>query len=146
MYKYSAGAYDYNLIYSIIFDFLYGIRSSKIVKHFCFFSFQTLRSFSFLFFCFPLAEDSSQLFTLSSFSSVSVDSKTLITIKVLAQLPIKLSPVNYPSWRHILPRSLLHGQNLSAYVDDIIFVPPKMILDEKAKTLISNPDYIHYFQ
>ena len=41
---------------------------------------------------------------------------TLITINVAAQLPVKLTPTNYPSWRAQF-NALLYGYDLMGYVD-----------------------------
>ncbi|KAH7848995.1 hypothetical protein Vadar_011483 [Vaccinium darrowii] len=52
----------------------------------------------------------------------------LISINAVAQLPLKLTPTNYPSWRAQF-NSLLIGFDLMGYVDGSHPCPPKIVLE-----------------
>lgn len=55
----------------------------------------------------------------------STDTSTsLITINTAAQLPVKLTPLNYPSWRAQF-NALLLGYDLLGYIDGTHPCPPK---------------------
>ncbi|OMP03555.1 hypothetical protein CCACVL1_02371 [Corchorus capsularis] len=70
----------------------------------------------------------------------------LITINAAAQLPIKLSSQNFPSWRAQFT-SLLTVHRLSGYIDGSKPCPPPLIPSEKdANVEIPNPAYDHWIQ
>ncbi|KAK9266874.1 hypothetical protein L1049_027133 [Liquidambar formosana] len=58
-------------------------------------------------------------------NTASVDStKALISINAAAQLPLKLTSMNYPSWRAQF-NALLFGYDLMGYMDGSQSCPPK---------------------
>ncbi|CAL9007908.1 unnamed protein product [Prunus brigantina] len=68
-----------------------------------------------------MATDTSATMATDAFATIPVpeinsSTPTLITINVIAQLPVKLTPTNYPSWRAQF-NALLYGYDLMGYVD-----------------------------
>ncbi|OMO78714.1 hypothetical protein COLO4_24683, partial [Corchorus olitorius] len=74
------------------------------------------------------------------------DLPSLITINTVVQLPIKLAPHNFPSWRAQFT-SLLTCHRLTGYIDGTMPCPPAIIPSEKDATIsMSNPAFEHWVQ
>ncbi|PON39060.1 hypothetical protein PanWU01x14_307670 [Parasponia andersonii] len=72
--------------------------------------------------------------------NVVANPPNLISINATAQLPVKLSPTNYSSWRAQF-YSLLFGYDLLVYLDGTKLCPPLTITE---KMSIPNPTHIHW--
>ncbi|EXC28696.1 hypothetical protein L484_006992 [Morus notabilis] len=67
----------------------------------------------------------------------------LVFINPAAQLPLKLTPNNYPAWRaQVL--SLLQGYNLLGYVNGNIPQPPAIVTQNGVES--PNPNHTHWVQ
>lgn len=86
----------------------------------------------------------SGLSTSSTTSENSTNNSLLIFINVNTQLPIKLSPTNFPSWRTQF-NSLMLGHNLYGYLNGSMSTQ-KLYRPEGMRKLSPNPDYKHWFQ
>ncbi|KAJ0093600.1 hypothetical protein Patl1_26525 [Pistacia atlantica] len=62
----------------------------------------------------------------------------IITINTTTQLPLKLTPTNFSSWKTQV-ETLMLGLDLDGYLDGSFPCPPKTITHEKQ--IVSNPDY-----
>ena len=92
--------------------------------------------------------ETSQLSTLPSSSVVVIDKPNqLVTINAAAQLPIKLTPLNFPSWRCQF-QSMLLGYDLLGYINGSIQCPSALVPQPSSTTtppeMISNLAYVHW--
>ncbi|CAL1371896.1 unnamed protein product [Linum trigynum] len=76
-------------------------------------------------------------------SSAPVDESTIITFNPAAQLPLKLTPTNFNSWRSQL-ETLLMGLDLISFIDDTGVVPSLTITIDSATK--PNPAYRQWFR
>ncbi|CAL1376255.1 unnamed protein product [Linum trigynum] len=76
----------------------------------------------------------------NGFSSSEIQ---IVTFNPAAQLPLKLTPTNFASWRSQL-ETLLMGLDLSGYIDGTSIAPPQLITVDAA--VISNPAYRNWFR
>ena len=76
-------------------------------------------------------------------------STQLVTINAAAQLPIKLTSTNFPSWRCQF-NSILLGYNLSGFINGSFSCPAAFISNPDSTTtppeMISNPAYEHWIR
>ncbi|KAI5337260.1 hypothetical protein L3X38_016529 [Prunus dulcis] len=70
-----------------------------------------------------MAPESSDIPTPTITNTNSNTLSSLITINAAAQLPVKLTPTNYPSW-HAQFNALLIDYDLMGYVDASSTCPP----------------------
>ncbi|XP_020089007.1 uncharacterized protein LOC109710684 [Ananas comosus] len=75
---------------------------------------------------------------IASTSSPQNTSTDLISINATAQLPLKLTHLNYPSWRAQF-NALLFGYDLMGFVDGSKSCPPSTIMNDGKPT--PNPDF-----
>ena len=76
-----------------------------------------------------ISSDNSYLLspTLPSTNIISADKPhQLVILNATAQLPIKLTQLNFPSWRYQF-NSILLGYNLSGYINDTLSCPAAFI-------------------
>lgn len=72
-------------------------------------------------------------------TNISLNPNNLIAINVANQLPLKLTPSNYYSWKSQFD-ALLYGYDLVGYIDGTNPCPPSHIENDGNK--VSNPEYI----
>lgn len=68
----------------------------------------------------------------------------LVAINTSSQLPFKLTPFNYPSWRAQF-FTLLIGYDLLGYIDGTFPCPPKTASSSTTAFSLS-PAYLHWFR
>ena len=128
------------------------IEPAKLIK-----STLDLRVFFFIFIsllCFIISKSLSPVISTNSFTTLASNNSLfqnqqplVITRNVAVQLSIKLSSMNFISWKAQF-NSLLLGHKLLAYINGTTPLPLEMVLDvgSDAPIFISNPAHEHWIQ
>ncbi|KAI5313965.1 hypothetical protein L3X38_043141 [Prunus dulcis] len=89
-----------------------------------------------------MAPESSDISTPIITNTNSNTLSSLITINAAAQLPVKLTPTNYPSWRAQF-NALLIGYDLMGYVDGSSTCPPATPAAPRALWILQDQLLLH---
>ena len=89
------------------------------------------------------ASSSSSVASIPVTSKPSLSQKSLISLNVAAQAPLKLTSTNYFSWKAQFD-ALLLGYDLYGYVDGNLSCPSILTIFENSTKSVPNPDDVFW--
>ena len=89
------------------------------------------------------ASSSSSIASIPVTSKPSLSQKSLISLNVTAQAPLKLTSTNYFSWKAQFD-ALLLGYDLYGYIDGTLSCPSILTISENSTKSVPNPDVVFW--